>query len=216
MTIARLDPMQVIGALTRLRGSRRNVFGANGHHFVLNPPLDGNTVWSFEDQHGISLPDDYRQFITGIGNGGAGPFYGVFPLGQMDGLGESLEPWRESDGLVGKLSESFPLADAWNDLSGMPSAELMASDETEYERQLAEFENRYWSVSKVNGAMPICHQGCALRIWLIVSGSEAGHLWRDGRADDTGLSPLCSRDGSRATFSSWYLEWLEDCLLASE
>jgi len=39
---------------------------------------------------------------------------------------------------------------------------------------------------------------------------EAGHLWYDGRADYIGLSPLCSRDGSRATFSACYREWLED------
>ncbi|MCA9112451.1 MAG: SMI1/KNR4 family protein [Planctomycetaceae bacterium] len=34
----------------------------------------------FQRRHGILLPDDYREFITEIGDGGAGPYYGVKPL----------------------------------------------------------------------------------------------------------------------------------------
>jgi hypothetical protein len=67
----------------------------------------------------------------------------------------------------------------------------------------------------MNGAIPICHEGCALRIWLVVSGSQAGYLWRDSRADYAGLTPLCLRNGTGATFSSWYNEWLEAALLKS-
>ncbi len=212
MATASLDPKQVLSALSRLRDSQTGVFGANGHHFELNPPLAEKAVLSFEHQHRISLPDDYRQFITWIGDGGAGPYYGVFPLGQMDGLGESLKPWHESDGFVGTLSEPFLFLDAWNDLRGKPEEELTKTDEHEYERQLDEFESVYWGSALMNGAIPICHKGCALRIWLVVCGPEAGHLWYDGRADYSGLSPLCSRGGSRATFGAWYREWLEDAL----
>ena len=64
----------------------------------------------------------------------------------------------------------------------------------------------------MNGAMPICHKGRALRVWLVITGPESGQLWEDGRADYTGLFPLLLKDGSRATFSSWYGEWLVDAL----
>jgi len=212
MSIASLDRIEVLSALSRLRHSHAKVFGANGHKFVLNPPAAEGDVISFERQHRVRLPDDYRYFISQIGNGGAGPYYGVFPLGQMDGLGESLNSWQESDGFVGRLSEPFSLQNAWNDLTGKPAEELMAIDEQEYERQLDKFESLYWGSVLMNGAIPICHEGCALRIWLVVCGSEAGHLWYDGRADYTGLSPLRSRDGSQATFGIWYREWLEDAL----
>ena len=53
----------------------------------------------------------------------------------------------------------------------MPSSELQLTDEHEYERQYDEFEKRYWDSSRVNGAIPICEIGCALRIWLVVTGS---------------------------------------------
>jgi len=122
---------------------------------------------------------------------------------------ESLS-WRDSYGFVGVLSKPFPLRDAWNDLSGQPSAELIDANLEEYERQLAVFEKFYWDPGRVNGAFPICTLGCALRILLVVSGEQAGHLWLDRRADDNGISPLISNNNLRATFSAWYQEWLDD------
>jgi hypothetical protein len=130
----------------------------------------------------------------------------------MDDLGSKLKPWRENDGFVGLLSKPFPHRDEWNNLQGMPPDELLETDEQEYERQLDEFEKMYWNSSLVNGAIPICHAGCALRIWLVLSGEQGGRLWRDGRSDDTGLSPVQLADGSPATFSAWYIEWLETAL----
>ena len=207
-----LDPNQVKSSMKHLARARNDLFGASRHHFILNPPLSEAEVLAFEKLHAITLPDDYRHFVSHIGNGGAGPYYGVFPLGQMDSTGEEFESWNERDGFVGVLSESFPLRDAWNDLSGRPSEKLLETDLEEYERQRDEFEKIYCDAARTNGAFPICHIGCALRIWLVVSGEEAGHLWLDRRADDTGLSPLTLKNNLRATFSSWYEEWLDDAL----
>jgi hypothetical protein len=88
----------------------------------------------------------------------------VFPLGKWDGAGHGLEARREADGLIGTLGESFPLTGKWNDLQGMPADELRETNEEEYERQFDQFESRYFNSSLVNGALPICHEGCALRI----------------------------------------------------
>jgi hypothetical protein len=37
-------------------------------------------VKAFESVHRINLPTDYRCFLTTVGNGGAGPYYGLAPL----------------------------------------------------------------------------------------------------------------------------------------
>jgi len=46
----------------------------------LNPPLPVEEVDAFEQRNGIRLPEDYRAFITMLGNGGPGPYKGLEPL----------------------------------------------------------------------------------------------------------------------------------------
>jgi hypothetical protein len=73
-------------------------------------------------------------------------------------------------------------------------------------------DKKYWDEALVAGAFPICHQGCALREWLVVSGPEAGQVWYDGRVHNEGLRPYERADGRRLTFLDWYLDWLDDAL----
>src|SRR6185503_8101468 len=106
----------LIAKLARLRAAdpKYKLFGAETHKYRLGPTVSERELTEFESRHGISLPEDYREFLRTAGNGGAGPFYGVFPLGMFDGAGDELEPWREGDGIVGVLSAPFPLVDEWN------------------------------------------------------------------------------------------------------
>lgn len=182
----------MIDRIKRLAKMQPEVFGADGHQWIWNPPLPEAKVAQFEREHGIRLPDEYRSFITTIANGGAGPFYGLFPLGEAD-EGPAAR-------FIGVLSQPFPHTEAWNDLSERPDDELQESDEAEYERQLDEFDQRYFA--PVDGAIPICHAGCAIRIWLVVTGSEAGNLWMNDRANDNGWLPM------HVTFQQWYEDWL--------
>jgi hypothetical protein len=202
-----LDAARIRESLERLRSVSSSAFGANSHRFLLNKPLTEAVVYDFELRHSVRLPEDYRTFLTEIGNGGAGPFYGVFPLGMKD-TGFEFEPWHEEGEFVGVLSKSFPFETEWNDLSGKPPDDLEDLDSARYESMRDEFEKYYWGSSFMNGAIPICHEGCALRIWLVVTGPQAGRLWHDGRADYAGLTPLRLEDGSDATFASWYEAWL--------
>jgi hypothetical protein len=203
-----LDPIQTRDSLALLKSRSADIFGAKAHGFLLNPVASDNEIVDFQQKLKIVLPADYRQFLTLHGNGGAGPYYGVFPLGVRDGNGACYEPWHNNDGLVGDLALSFPHTVDWNDLTGLPPDKLMDEDSAHYHRQLDEFEKRYWGSAPVNGAIPICHEGCAIRIWLVVTGSQAGYVWRDTRAEYAGLHPLRAADGTQLTFSAWYSDWL--------
>lgn len=196
---------EVVAALGRLHQITRSP------HFHLDDPISEEDAARFEAEHGIRLPEDYREFLTHVGNGGAGPCGGVFPLGAMDD-GFKFQKWAEKDGFVGKLSSAFPLIEAWNEVPAAPDEALAEADADEYDRQMEAASDLYWSSDQVNGAIPICHLGCAIRIWLVVTGPQRGLLWRDGRAEYTGLSPVQLKDGRRATFASWYMEWLNDQL----
>jgi hypothetical protein len=62
------------------------------------------------------------------------------------------------------------------------------------------------------GAIPICHLGCALRQWLVITGPEAGNVWCDDRADRGGLYPLQQGRLKRVSFLKWYRSWLNGAL----
>lgn len=75
-------------------------FGAQNHKYQWNPPASLKEIEEFEQETGILLPDGYRNFLLQAGNGGAGPFYGLFSLEQVKGwLSWQVEP-RETPYLV--------------------------------------------------------------------------------------------------------------------
>ncbi len=56
------------------------VFGADEHEYKLGPTLTESELQEFEQRHQITLPVDYRLFLIHVGNGGAGPSYGLYNL----------------------------------------------------------------------------------------------------------------------------------------
>src|SRR3989442_3475257 len=69
-------PLFFLGSMKHLARARNDLFGASRHHFILNPPLSEAEVLAFEKLHAITLPDDYRHFVSHIGNGGARAVHG--------------------------------------------------------------------------------------------------------------------------------------------
>ena len=63
---------------------------------------------------------------------------------------------------------------AWNDLSRMPGDSVDGNEE-EREQLMEAFERQYWDPRFIDGAIPICHLGCALRQLLVITGPEAGN-----------------------------------------
>lgn len=56
------------------------VFGAKKHKYQLNPVVTLEEVKRFEQKYQIKLPSEYVFFITQVGNGGAGPDYGIYGI----------------------------------------------------------------------------------------------------------------------------------------
>lgn len=210
------DKPTVIRLLSDLerKDRRRSVFGSAAHDYKLNPPIPVSTIEEFEALHGIRLPDDYRHFVTEIGNGGAGPYYGLFPFGQV----EDGRSWEEGD-LIGDVSQPFPHVEAWNLPVSFWDQEPDVSPEMPPEEQhrLVEAwdkveQEHYFNSAIMNGAIPICHLGCGLWQWLVVNGEQKGFVWDDSRSDHGGISPLRDESGRQMAFSDWYMSWLDESL----
>ena len=55
------------------------LFGVSDHQYRLGSPVDLSFVLSIEEEYHFRFPEDYVQFITEVGDGGAGPGYGLYP-----------------------------------------------------------------------------------------------------------------------------------------
>jgi len=198
------DKAVILAALDGLkrRDPHRRLFAAAFHNYALNPPLPATEVEAFERKYGITLPEDYKYFLTEVGNGGAGPFYGVIPLGEWD-FKEDVRPGQP---LV--HVQAWDLPDSIREQE--PDLEPKMSPEEE-DRLMEKWDKlRDAAYSNVmDGALPICDRGCGFFQRLVVNGPQKGLIWNDGRADDAGIEPLCDPSGRQMTFADWYLDWLD-------
>lgn len=190
-----------------------SLFGASLHKYNLADPLSIEAVETVENKYSCALPEDYKIFITNIGNGGAGPFYGLFPLEQHD-LDHGMCAWDKGY-IVGDLSKPFPHSKAWNlpraFLDRTPDPDICVSEEQEeafWEKWQEDINLTYWTSDIMEGAIPICHQGCAIRTWLAVTGPMKGTVWEDFRSEYNGIAPIKNTDGTHSTFTDWYSHWL--------
>lgn len=196
-----------------------NIFGSAKHRYELGEPLSEKSFRSLEEKYNCVFPEDYKIFITQLGNGGAGPYYGFFPI-EVEDHNHGYCSWAEG-GLITDLSKPFPFCSEWNlsdefwDNEPDPDENTPENIEEEmWEKWEAQLEEKYWNI--MDGAIPICHQGCAVRNWLVVSGSEKGTVWVDYRGDQEGIAPLATASGARLSFTKWYLDWLNKSIKECE
>ncbi|PZP44449.1 MAG: SMI1/KNR4 family protein [Pseudopedobacter saltans] len=178
------------------------LFGSNKHKYNLNPTLSDENVQNFEAVHKIILPNDYKDFLTKIGNGGVGPYYGLEPI--ENSLFDDLD-YKRSNSLLNP-SQPFPHTSPWN--IEFVSTVNADDDEEEYERQYFEF-----SKNLMNGVLAISNFGCGVSINLVVNGEEYGNIWTDDRGNEGGIYPSHELGNKeKITFLNWYELWLDNSL----
>lgn len=63
---------------------RLRVFGADKHQYKFNTVIPLSKVRDFEKRHNISFPQSYVDFLTQVGDGGAGPDLGLYSLDEVE------------------------------------------------------------------------------------------------------------------------------------
>ncbi len=184
-----------------------SLFGAQKHQYNLRRPISREAIQRFERTHKIALPNEYVDFLTLVGNGGAGPFYGLerFEYALYGDL-EFVQP----ETLLSP-AEPFLYSEPWN-LTFNPTV-TVEEDEEEYKKQLQSFEKGYFDIKHLNGVIAICNFGCGASLNLVVNGQEYGNIWTDDRASDNGIYPsheIGNKD--RINFLNWYELWLDSSL----
>ena len=168
------------------RDAEMTTFGSSnygsGHHYRMREVLSIKELVAFESAFDVQLPRDYAAFLLKIGNGGIGPYYGLYSLSQS--LSEDDGDWiREF------LTSPFPLTALFNPCE----VDDPATQDDPYDRNLC-------------GSIVLSHHGCGYYDRLVITGPQAGQVWSDFQAADQGIVPL------HCDFYEWYDEWLNDSL----
>lgn len=175
------------------------VFGSKKHKYVFNRIKSEKELTEFEKNNGIKLPKEYKEFLMRIGNGGAGPYYGLEPI--ENGLFADLDYKDKKD--LNDLSQPFPHTSHWN----LDFGEVTDENEDEYFKQKDE---EYYQNKWANGLLRVSNFGCGVSMNLVVNGEEYGNLWVDDRCNEQGIYPNpYIENGDRITFLDWYENWID-------
>ena len=180
----------IASKLQAARDRRCTPFGSESHGMICRAPLSVHEVRKIEELHQVTLPAEYRAFITCIGDGGAGPAYGMHSLWKASVLARAYIADQF-------LSTPFPHVVAYN------SADIGEADLDELPNDQVEKHEAF----EATGTIALCDEGCGYEHLLIVSGAAKGTIWLDARVSDGGFHPL------GVGFLDWYERWLDDTLL---
>lgn len=168
------------------------VFGAKSHRYKINERLSSVELRRFEQTHGIVLPEAYAAFLTEIGNGGAGPYYGIHPLGTK----QSIELDRIGQPATLRPKASPDITGGGGGTHGPDPEPDMMSDE-EYDE---------WVARLVQGLLNIGEQGCSYETMLVITGENRGKVvYLD-------LDSHGSFFTYEANFLDWYERWLDETI----
>ncbi|MGW3853041.1 SMI1/KNR4 family protein [Streptomyces fagopyri] len=134
-------------------------FGASHHQYLLHPPLSETVIRSFEQLHGVTLPASYRNFLSTVAGGGAGPDYGLLGLEEEVDDEEALHDLRAECLRVGFLATPFPHTTDW------PGP--------------GRGGNNDYSIA---GTLVLGEIGCGAFSRLVITGRNAGQIWLDDQS----------------------------------
>lgn len=160
------------------------------HRYQLNPCLTEDEVQAFECQNNVILPDDYRQFLLELGNGGVGPGFGMLKLLSKNHYYYCLDkpfPYEFPEDMIlanGELNfnGTFPLAEYG---CGMVALLVITGKQ----------RGKLWFATGEDGIFPVGKNLC-------------GFL-------HVGLDAYMEAEES-VCFSEWYRDWLVNSLAELE
>ncbi|MEV8097699.1 SMI1/KNR4 family protein [Kitasatospora sp. NPDC085879] len=159
---------------------------------ALQPPLSLDAVTEFESEHGLVLPSAYREFITTVGDGGAGPG------GGLPALRDTLRALCDAPSNVQYLYEAGWAAGWWCDDERAPDPARL------FPLHPADQNDLECPAHTHDGCLFLADLGCGYHDVLVVTGAGAGEVWTDYTVGDGSFSR------SAPDFATWYERWLDN------
>ncbi len=170
------------------------VFGSETHKYRFEKPVSLEKVRAFEEKHRMKLPENYVRVLTELGNGGAGPYYGLHSLEKLYGVGYTDEFWGDAEETFIDASLTLEAWKAWNEM--MRKLDLEADD--------AVYENMVEKVAA--NALVIGTQGCTYDCLLMCGGSEQGKIVYFDENLEEDAKPIFTH----MTFEEWMLGFFKE------
>lgn len=178
-----------------------SVFGAASHRYVLDPPATIVEVKALEERYDIQLPECYRSFVLNIGNGGrsfqnsgAGPYFGIYPLGKN--LSDLI--FKDVGRHLKKKCMLFP---------GMSEKQWDKLTDPLYRDGICDEDFAELNGTLYGGILPIGSQGCSYIHALVLNGAYRGKVINMDRSEQ--MEP---RFSSGENFLDWYEQWLDEII----
>jgi hypothetical protein len=197
---------RIADKLRRLREADTGfgVHGASRHQYRLEPVWTEAAVKAWEEEYGVELPADYRLFLQRVGDGPAGPGYGLCSLA------------RFTDG--GGIRRPFPFPKPFH---GMRAEGDDTLDNRAKNEALTAACAVWRQIPVGQGALSLVDYGCGITGKLVLNGPFRGHIWIVD-PNEPGCFPFlhaeglhmpdgdCDWESTRAlTFAEWYEHWLD-------
>ncbi|MFH0128791.1 SMI1/KNR4 family protein [Variovorax sp. VaC1] len=170
-------------------GYRCGIHGASVHRYELGAPVNLNELAEFERRVGARLPLEYREWLTQVSDGGAGPMHGVFPLAE------------EAEDAAIDYAADFSFT-AENPCAPVP-----------------EGADARWSqnIERIYRGMTfLADEGCGMYNLLILRGPASGQVWWHSYEHASATPILHPETGRPLTFLDWYELWLGRALDPSQ
>lgn len=207
-------------------------FACWSHAHLFNPVLPLAEAAAWEELAKAALPEDYRTYLTQLGNGGAGPAYGLFPLSlPKDEIAQLLRrPCIYSDGQEEKFQDVVQRFVHWEDFDDDWSLYLdYFPDTPSWKDQRWQNEHRKEWGDELDrlidqtiifpllhyGQYQITNEGCSGDIFIILNGSHRGYIHCATADCDAGLAfreprtfATYKEDYLKRTFADYFMEYV--------
>lgn len=139
------------------------VFGSSQHHYRLNPSPSSSELRQAEEKLGVPLPQSLHEFYRQIGNGDAGPNYGIFRLKQL--ASELVGVFEIFDDPVNLalLKSPYLGRDYYYEIAKRKDSRLHG-------------DGLYDPTEQPAGLLPISELGCDGYVCIVVSGPNIGNV----------------------------------------